>query len=92
MGIAGLIALTAQLVAQAPAPPGVPADRVAALRDAMMATFKDPRFVAECDSLHLECRDPKSGAELAQLIDQAYATPREIRRRLVAIQNGTYGH
>ena len=74
------------------APPGVPAERVAALRDAMMATFKDPGFVAECEAMHLECSDPRSGAELAELINQAYAVPADIRKRLVAIENGADRH
>jgi tripartite-type tricarboxylate transporter receptor subunit TctC len=68
------------------APPGMPADRLAALRDAMMATFKDPQFIADCDKQRLECADPKTGLELENLIKQAYATPDDIRKRLVAIQ------
>ena len=73
------------------APPGLAAERVTTLRDAMMATFKDPRLLAECESLRLECSDPKSGAQLAALIDQTYAVPDTIRQRLIAIQNGTEG-
>jgi tripartite-type tricarboxylate transporter receptor subunit TctC len=68
------------------APPGVPAERLAALREAFMATFKDPQFVADCERQRLECVDPHSGPELANLIAQAYATPADIRKRLVAIQ------
>jgi hypothetical protein len=68
------------------APPGMPADRLAALREAMMATFKDPQFIADCEKQHLECADPKTGLELESLIKQAYATPENIRKRLVAIQ------
>jgi tripartite-type tricarboxylate transporter receptor subunit TctC len=68
------------------APPGIPADRLAALREGMMATFKDPQFIADCDKQRLECADPKTGPELESLIKQAYATPEDIRKRLVAIQ------
>jgi tripartite-type tricarboxylate transporter receptor subunit TctC len=68
------------------APPDMPADRLAALRDAMMATFKDPQFIADCDKQRLECADPKTGPELLNLIQQAYAIPADIRKRLVAIQ------
>ncbi len=71
------------------APPGVPTERVAALRAALMATFKDPAFIAECDAQRLECAVPQTGDEIARVIGQAYATPDAIRRRLVAIQNGT---
>jgi tripartite-type tricarboxylate transporter receptor subunit TctC len=68
------------------APPGLPADRLAALRDAFMATFKDPDFIADCASQRLECSNATNGAELARLVAQVYATPEDIRQRLVAIQ------
>jgi tripartite-type tricarboxylate transporter receptor subunit TctC len=68
------------------APPGLPAERLAALRDGMMATFKDPEFITDCDKQHLECADPKSGAELLDFIKKAYSIPDDIRKRLVAIQ------
>jgi hypothetical protein len=67
------------------APPGVPADRLAALRAAMMATFNDSAFRADCVQQRLECNDPKSGDEIAGLIRAAYATPEDIRKRLVDI-------
>ncbi len=68
------------------APPGLPADRLAALRAAMLATFKDPQFLADCERQRLECADHRTGPELEGLIKQAYATPEEIRKRLVMIQ------
>ena len=37
------------------APPGIPADRLAALRDGFAATFKDPQFIADCDKQELSC-------------------------------------
>jgi tripartite-type tricarboxylate transporter receptor subunit TctC len=67
------------------APPGVPAERLAALRAAMMATFADPAFQADCVAQRLDCSDPKGGEEIASLIAQAYATPPEIRTRLIDI-------
>src|SRR5262245_22765896 len=54
------------------APPGVPADRVAALRAAMAATFKDPQFQADCKKQGIECTDSRTGAELEALIKKAY--------------------
>jgi hypothetical protein len=68
------------------APPGILADRLAALREGMMATFKDPAFLADCERQRLECVDHHSGADLEARIKQAYATPDAIRKRLVAIQ------
>jgi len=67
------------------APPGIPADRLAALRTAMMATFKDPAFLADCEKQRLECSNAKTGAELEALITRAYATPADIRKRLIDI-------
>ena len=67
------------------APPGIPADRLAALRTAMMATFKDPEFRADCERQRLECSNAKTGEELAGLITRAYATPADIRKRLIDI-------
>ena len=58
------------------APPGIPADRLAALRTAMMATFKDPAFIADCAKQRLECDIPTSGEELGTLIGRAYARAR----------------
>jgi tripartite-type tricarboxylate transporter receptor subunit TctC len=70
------------------APPGVPADRLAALREAMMTTFNDAAFLADCERQHLECLDRHTGIELENLIKQAYAAPDDIKRRLIAMQQG----
>jgi tripartite-type tricarboxylate transporter receptor subunit TctC len=85
-----LAAAGAPLAAGRPiaAPPGIPADRVAALRAAMMATFKDPQFITDCDKQGIECTDTRSGLELEALIRDAYAVPDAIKRRLIAIQLG----
>jgi tripartite-type tricarboxylate transporter receptor subunit TctC len=82
-----LRAASAPLVLGRPfaAPPGVPAERLAALRAAMMATFQDPAFQADCAQQRLECSDPKSGEEIASLIGMAYAIPPDIRKRLIDI-------
>jgi tripartite-type tricarboxylate transporter receptor subunit TctC len=82
-----LRAASAPLVLGRPfaAPPDVPPARLAALRAAMMATFRDPAFLADCGQQRLECAEPKSGEELASLIRAAYAIPPDIRRRLIDI-------
>jgi tripartite-type tricarboxylate transporter receptor subunit TctC len=82
-----LRAASAPLVLGRPfaAPPGVPAERLAALRAAMMATFQDPAFRADCEQQRLDCSDPKSGEEIASLIRAAYGTPADIRKRLIDI-------
>ena len=71
------------------APPGIPADRLAALRAAMTATFKDPAFLADCAKQRLECDDPKSGEELGTLVSRAYAAPAEVRKRLIGMYQAT---
>jgi tripartite-type tricarboxylate transporter receptor subunit TctC len=86
-----LAAASAPLEAGRPiaAPPGTPAERVAALRQAMAATFKDAQFIADCEKQGIDCSDARTGAELEALIKRAYAAPEDIRKRLVAIQRGT---
>jgi hypothetical protein len=59
------------------APPGIPADRLAALRNAFDATMKDPAFIAEAEKLHMEI-EPMTGAQIDHLLADAYATPKEI--------------
>jgi tripartite-type tricarboxylate transporter receptor subunit TctC len=64
-------------------PPGVPADRVAALRSAFAATMKDPGFLADAKRANLHV-DAITGDELAHLIDAAYQTPRPVVVRTAA--------
>ena len=71
------------------APPGIPADRLAALRGAMMATFKDPAFLADCAKQRLECADPRSGEELGTLIGRAYGASADVRKRLIGMYQVT---
>ncbi len=58
-------------------PPGVPPDRVMALRRAFEETVNDPAFRAEAKSLGLVI-DLRTGQELETLIRTAMATPPEI--------------
>jgi tripartite-type tricarboxylate transporter receptor subunit TctC len=55
-------------------PPGVPAERVRALRAAFDATMKDPGFLADAKKQDLEVR-PVSGVDADALIKEVYATP-----------------
>ena len=63
------------------APPGVPADRMAVLTEAFEKTMADPAFVAEAKKLNLEV-EPVSGAEVASLVRDVNATPREVVARV----------
>jgi tripartite-type tricarboxylate transporter receptor subunit TctC len=63
-------------------PPNVPADRVAALRKALMETFADPDFVADAKKTGLQVNSPRSGDELVRVIERAYHAPPQIIARL----------
>jgi tripartite-type tricarboxylate transporter receptor subunit TctC len=65
------------------ATPGIPADRVKALRDAFNATQKDPDFLAEIEKSQSEL-NPASGEYLQQLTQTVVATPPDIVRRTSA--------
>ena len=64
-------------------PPGVPAERVAALRRAFVATFKDPALRAEGDKMQLDL-DYMSGDDLQALVAKLYALPGNIVARAKA--------
>ncbi len=59
------------------APPGIPADRKAALRAAFDATMKDPEFVSEAKKAGLEV-SPITGAEIDRLLAGIYALPPDL--------------
>jgi tripartite-type tricarboxylate transporter receptor subunit TctC len=62
-------------------PPGVPADRVAALRKAFEDTMHDPAYRAEAKKLKIDV-DPSTGEELAALIEQVSHTPADVVARV----------
>ena len=55
-------------------PPGVPPDRIAAMRAAFAATVRDPAFVADAAKLKYDVTYT-SGEEQLALIEKLYATP-----------------
>jgi tripartite-type tricarboxylate transporter receptor subunit TctC len=65
------------------APPGIPADRLAALRAAFDATVKDPAFLADAKKQQLDIT-PYSGAQIDGLMKDIYATPPELVARVRA--------
>ncbi len=69
-------------------PPGVPADRVAAMRQALMDTFKDPAFLDEAKKRRLDVNSQRSGPELQSLMQRIYSqTPPHVVARLRKIMN-----
>jgi tripartite-type tricarboxylate transporter receptor subunit TctC len=66
------------------APPGTPADRVEALRQAFAETLNDPGFIAEAEKTELEI-DPLTGPEIEKMLAKAYAAPKIIIHRAAAL-------
>jgi tripartite-type tricarboxylate transporter receptor subunit TctC len=59
------------------APPGIPADRKAALIVAFERTTKDPDFLAEAEKLNFEV-NPVNADKLDALLAEAYAMPKDV--------------
>jgi len=57
------------------APPGVPQDRVAALRAAFERLVEDAEFAADFESTVKSRLDPTTGADLAAFVERALDTP-----------------
>jgi len=69
------------------APPGIPADRAAALRQAFDATMADPALLAEMKAKKLEV-EPVRWQSIAALLKDLYATPKEVVEETRAIIAG----
>jgi tripartite-type tricarboxylate transporter receptor subunit TctC len=65
------------------APPGIPAERVKALRDAFMATAADPEFIQDAEKSRLEV-SPSSGEDLAKTVTNISRVPQALMDRLKA--------
>jgi tripartite-type tricarboxylate transporter receptor subunit TctC len=66
------------------APPGVPADRAAALRAAFEAVLKDPDFVAAVAKTQVALH-PAPAETVEKIVADTTAAPRQITDRIVAI-------
>jgi tripartite-type tricarboxylate transporter receptor subunit TctC len=66
------------------APPAVPADRVAALRDAFQKMLGDPAFKTEAEKMGLFL-NPRSHADIADVVQKVYETPKDVMSELDAI-------
>ena len=72
------------------APPGVPADRVDALRQAFQKTLSDEGFLAEARQAQLEI-EPLSGQRIDELLADAYSAPRAIIDKAASLLNPPAG-
>jgi tripartite-type tricarboxylate transporter receptor subunit TctC len=66
------------------APPGVPGDRVAALRQAFSETMKDKDFLDEAERGKFEIY-PVSGERLEALVEEVYQTPPGLAQKAAAL-------
>jgi len=66
------------------APPGIPAERVHALREAFERTLKDAEFLADASKVGLEV-EYGSGEKMQELLDRVYSTPSEVIERVKTV-------
>jgi tripartite-type tricarboxylate transporter receptor subunit TctC len=62
------------------APPGIPAERKAALVAAFDATMKDPEYLAEAKKLNIDV-NPVNAKALETLLAELYATPADVVKK-----------
>ncbi|MBI4495071.1 MAG: hypothetical protein HY690_20035 [Chloroflexi bacterium] len=62
-------------------PPGVPAERVQTLREAFLATLKDPEFLPDAQKAGFEI-NPVTGPEVEQAVKRLFALSPELRAKL----------
>jgi tripartite-type tricarboxylate transporter receptor subunit TctC len=63
-------------------PPGVPPERVAALRAAFAATMADAEFLAEGERMGLGLNAPRTGTQIQEVMERAYQSPPAVIERL----------
>jgi tripartite-type tricarboxylate transporter receptor subunit TctC len=61
--------------------PGVPSERLAALRNAFQAMLKDPDFVAACEKRNLMI-DSATGEDIDQIVRETLRLPRETAEKI----------
>jgi tripartite-type tricarboxylate transporter receptor subunit TctC len=82
--VLGAIASTAEIGRSIISGPGVPAERLAALRQAFAQMVKDPDFIAACDKRHLML-DAASGADMDAIVKDTFALPKQTLTKIGAM-------
>ena len=85
--VAGLAASSADIGRAIAAPPGVPADRLAALQKAFSAMLADAAFRAEAARINADI-NPASGQELAAVAEATLRTPEAAVREAAEVLGG----
>jgi tripartite-type tricarboxylate transporter receptor subunit TctC len=62
------------------APPGVPEERLRALREGFDRAMKDPGLLADAEKVQVGI-EPMTGAAIAAFVDEAYRAPAEVGKR-----------
>jgi tripartite-type tricarboxylate transporter receptor subunit TctC len=66
------------------APPGLPADRAAALQTAFMAMCRDKAFIDEAERIGIDM-SPVDGAAIVKMLGAAAATPKDVIARYMSL-------
>ena len=66
------------------APPGIPKDRLAALRKAFMDTMVDKDFLADAEKSKIEI-SPVPGDKVESLVKEVYETPADVAQKAAAL-------
>jgi tripartite-type tricarboxylate transporter receptor subunit TctC len=68
------------------APPGIPQDRLEALRTAFVATMKDPAYIAQAKKLALDAETWQTGDAVERIVNEAFSlSPALIQKAKAAI-------
>jgi tripartite-type tricarboxylate transporter receptor subunit TctC len=67
-------------------PPGVPRDRLTAMRKALLDTLADAAFLAEAEKQGLLVNAPQTGEQIEQVVRDTYALPESILARVREIE------
>lgn len=63
------------------APPGIPADRAAALRKAFWDTMQDPKFLAEAKKVRIQI-EPRTHKQVQDYLEEAWKTPKPLVQKV----------
>ena len=81
-----LLSSTSALSRPLVAPPGLPPERIALLRDAFDRTMKDPDFLADAQHAHMDIK-PASGKTIQTLVDAVVSsTPQDVEHAAQLVQ------
>jgi len=81
--------LTAEIGRSLATPPGVPKEQLTAMRAAFDKMVRDPQFMADAAKAHVPL-DPKTGAEMASLVQDAMSMSKDTREQARAFYDGLF--